>query len=943
VTFIYLGSAAGINSTAQTFVEADLTLSQFGFSVASAGDVNGDGYSDVIVGAYLFNNGQSSEGAAFIYHGSSTGINNTAAAMVESNQVAANLGISVACAGDINGDGYSDVIAGANSYDNVETNEGAAFVYFGSASGINVVAAAILESNQVNAQMGRGVASAGDVNGDGYSDVIAGSPQYDNTESNEGAAFVYHGSATGLNTTATTMTESNQVNASFGESVAGAGDVNADGYSDVIVGARGYDNGEADEGVAFIFHGSLSGISTTPAAMVESNQVLTGFGYSVAGAGDVNADGYADVIVGAWMFDNGQNEEGRAFVYHGSPTGINTTAATIVESNQVNAYLGSYVAGAGDVNGDGYADVIVGAFGYDNGQADEGAAFVYHGSASGISTIYTSRLESNQSFSSFGAVAGAGDINGDGYSDVIAGAYGYDNGQADEGATFVYHGSASGINTSPVIILESNQANANMGIFVAGAGDVNADGYSDVIIGTPNFDNGETDEGVAFIYHGSSTGLSTIANIMLESNQASAAFGYSVSCAGDVNGDGYSDVIVGSYNFDNGQTNEGAGFIYHGSPAGISSTFASMIESNTSFTSFGYSVTGAGDVNGDGYSDVIVGGYNFNNGQTGEGAAFVYHGNSPGINRRNNLLLYNTDLSSPISSSNFILANFGAGLYASSFLGKAKGKLVWETRMNYNAYSGIPITNSTFFTSQQAVYTDMGLAGVELKNLVDKILGARYTKIRARIKYDPITAITGQVYGPWRNVSSIMDANKPGVLPVELISFTAAWIQKGKTARLDFKTDNETGTCCFDIEKSADGFHFFTIGTLPAKNIAGIQSYSFIDNNANSKKQFYRLKTKDITGRYDYSNIQQLQYNTSMEILVFPNPTTDVLQLQLNSAYGKVNLQVINTAGQIIKQLHNVPATNRVLTIPVQNLVPGNYWLRLQTGDEKQVLQFVKQ
>ena len=340
---------------------------------------------------------------------------------------------------------------------------------------------------------------------------------------------------------------------------------------------------------------------------------------------------------------------------------------------------------------------------------------------------------------------------------------------------------------------------------------------------------------------------------------------------------------------------------------------------------------------------MIIGAYGYTDaGNVGEGRAFVYNGNDSTNNKRNNLRLYNADLTTPINSSNFIFSNFGAGLYAKHFLGRAKGKLVWETRLNYNTYSGIPITNSTFFTAQQAVYTDMGLAGVELKNIIAKINGGRYTKLRARIKYDPITAITGQVYSPWRNVSSIIDANNFGTLPIDLISFNAAWIQKGKAARLDFKTDKESGVCCFDIEKSFDGFNFYSIGTLPAKNISGIQSYSFIDGNATDKNQFYRIKIRGIAGQLDYSNMQHLQNDKATEILVFPNPTTDVLQLQLNNAFDKMNVQIINNTGQLVKLL-NVAASNQIITIPVQNLAAGKYWLRLQSGNEKQMLQFVKQ
>jgi hypothetical protein len=631
--FIYHGSVTGINTTLAAMVESNEADAQMGQSVATAGDVNGDGYSDVIVGALYYDNGETDEGAAFVYHGSAMGVNTAVAAMVESNQAGVYFGWSVASAGDINGDGYSDVIVGANLYNNGQSSEGAAFIYHGSPSGISTTRAALLECNKADAYFGYSVAGAGDVNGDGFSDVIVGATGYYNVEDGEGAAFVYHGSATGIGTTAAAMVESNQLYATLGYSVACAGDVNGDGYSDVIAGAMLYDNGQSNEGAAFIYHGSPSGINITAATMVESNKADAYLGWSVAGAGDVNGDGYSDVIAGAQFFENGQSLEGAVFVYHGSTTGINPTAAVILESNQAFALMGSAVASAGDVNGDGYSDLIVGNIGYSNGESGEGAAFIYHGSASGVNTTAAITLESDQEYANMGvSLAGAGDVNGDGYSDIIVGAWFYDNGESGEGAFFVYHGSATGISTAYAARVESNQADANLGVSVAGAGDVNGDGYSDVIVGASDYDHGETDEGIAFVYHGSPSGINTIPAIMLEGNQASAAFGSVVAGAGDVNGDGYSDVIVGAWLYDNGENAEGAAYIFHGSATGISNTAAAIVEGNQASGFFGVYVAGAGDVNGDGFSDVIVGAYLYDHGETDEGAAFVYHGSATGIN-----------------------------------------------------------------------------------------------------------------------------------------------------------------------------------------------------------------------------------------------------------------------------------------------------------------------
>ena len=628
--YVYHGSASGLGATEAWTAESNQMNASYGVSVSTAGDVDADGYSDVIVSAFLYDNGESDEGRAFVYHGSASGLSATAAWTAESNQAGAELG-AVSSAGDINGDGYSDVIVSAGRYTNGQSEEGRAYVYHGSAAGLSATAAWTVESNQAVALLSA-VSSAGDINGDGYSDVIVGAFGYDNGQLEEGRAYVYFGSAAGLAATAGWTGESNQVNGYFGWSVSNAGDVNGDGYSDVIVGALQYSNGEVAEGRAYVYHGSAAGLGETEAWTAEPNQVTAYLGYSVSTAGDVNGDGYSDVIVGAYAYDNGETDEGRVFVYRGSATGLSTSATWTAESNQASALFGFFVSTAGDVNGDGYSDVIVGAPAYDNGHSDEGRAYVYHGSAAGLRSIVAWTAESNQVFASFGvSVSTADDVNGDGYSDVIVGASGYDNGESAEGRAYVYHGSITGLRSIAAWVAESNQANAEFGSSVSTAGDVNGDGYSDVIVGAAGYTNGELGEGRAYDYHGSVTGLRTTAAWTAESNQVKAFFGASVSTAGDVNGDAYSDVIVGAGSYDNGQVNEGRAYVYHGSPTGIRATAAWTAESNQANASFGTSVSTAGDVNGDGYSDVIVGASGYDNGESDEGQAYVYHGSATGI------------------------------------------------------------------------------------------------------------------------------------------------------------------------------------------------------------------------------------------------------------------------------------------------------------------------
>jgi hypothetical protein len=181
------------------------------------------------------------------------------------------------------------------------------------------------------------------------------------------------------------------------------------------------------------------------------------------------------------------------------------------------------------------------------------------------------------------------------------------------------------------------------------------------------------------------------------------------------------------------------------------------------------------------------------------------------------------------------------------------------------------------------------------------------------------------------------------VLPIQLGSFKAEWLEQGKTARVKFVTENESGICCYEIEKSSDGVIFNKSGKVEARNGATQNTYSFIDNNATGKKQYYRLKTILNNGNTGYSNMQLLQSNILSGITLFPNPTTGVLQLLLNNNFEAMDVQIINSAGQTIKKFSNIAAAGQPLKIPVGSLNTGVYYLYLQTGNEKQVLQFVKQ
>ena len=339
-------------------------------------------------------------------------------------------GCAVAPAGDVNGDGYADVIVGADAF-GTPGDAGKAYVFHGSPSGLTGTASepgwsATGIDNLGKA--GRAVAGVGDVNGDGYGDIIVGSPDELGTNGRRGCAYLFHGSAAGITGTMTNPAwkgEGEAIGNAFGWALAGAGDVNGDGFADVLIGDV---KANSDNGKVYAFHGSPAGIAGTPAT---ADWVLDGgqdawLGYSVAGVGDVNGDGYDDVAIGAPVLQ-GTQSTATVYVVHGGPFGLTGTLATVACTIRSTTFdhLGDSVAGAGDVNGDGYADVLAGAPLWNSATTNDGRAFVFFGGPDGItSSIVEDRwvVDGMAREDQLGdCVAGGGDIDGDGFSDLLVG------------------------------------------------------------------------------------------------------------------------------------------------------------------------------------------------------------------------------------------------------------------------------------------------------------------------------------------------------------------------------------------------------------------------------------------------------------------------------------------------------------------------------------------
>jgi hypothetical protein len=446
---------------------------------------------------------------------------------------------ALSSAGDVNGDGFDDLLIGAPYDGTAGGNAGAAFLLLGGPGGWGMgtsVAHPSVISYTGEAggdYAGTSVAGVGDVNGDGYDDMLIGADGNDDATTDAGAAYLVLGAAT-LNGGSlaggggdTILQYTGEAQSDFaGVAVGGAGDVNGDGYQDILIGADGSNAGGTDSGAAYLVlgddtpnGGGLAGGAGDTIRRYAGEASADYAGGAVAGAGDVNGDGYHDMLVGAPYVGSKDNGAaylilGAASLNGGSLSGSGGDTIRRYDGEGSYNFAGSALDGAGDVNGDGFDDVVIGADGNSDGGGLAGSAYLLLGApslsggtlaGSGGDAIYQYYGEASLDYAGF-SVAGAGDVNGDGLADFLVGADYNDAGGPEAGAAYLILGrdtpsggylSGTGGNTIYRFAGEAGGDHAGSG--VDGAGDVNGDGYADLLIGSDFNDDGGPDAGAAYL------------------------------------------------------------------------------------------------------------------------------------------------------------------------------------------------------------------------------------------------------------------------------------------------------------------------------------------------------------------------------------------------------------------------------------------------------------
>jgi len=665
----------------------------FGWTVA-VGDFNGDGDKDLAVGAPLSDIGTTNSGAVYIYYSindyTSTGVADVFIQPGNNNNNEFGSGLFAA---DLNGDGADELIVGAPTEDRIGTNSGSVYIFNGSTSGINQSPSQIIDHPTFLANGGFGSAiHLADLDGDGYKELLVGARFHDTaTDANVGGAWILTGRSTGAfdGSTATLITLSNALGdaTDYCGSALFTHDYSNDGKLDIYIGCPNDDTAAADSGAIRIWNGTgVQGTwvtsSTVPDTTISNPSALAThyFGQSIV-VFDYNNDGLDDLLVGAPLSDYAATNSGGIFIFEDIKSSTNSDGIQTTPSSEVTASYFANGMAVSDINNDGEVDLIIGSplaspLGTANGRVEifKGESVgAINFSANDIEITYEYHISPTYRINSSGDYFGSAlckiDYNGDGLKDLIVGAYQSEEKSLNDGSVYVYYARSSGkIFNIPDVRIRTNGAyNSTKGFGKSClALDINRDGYDDLLIGAINDDSATTNAGAVYVYYGNSNGVSpSSSGIFFGPVIANYGFG-SALAAGDLNNDGFNDLVVGAYLADAGGVNSGSLYVFE------SNNTTGIIDLNN-YTTFQHTGPVAADylgyaaitydVDGDGDQDLLGGAYGDDTNASANGIVYIW--TNPGT--VNTLLdtTHDTTIGEPGSTVN---VGFGSGLAKGKYL-----------------------------------------------------------------------------------------------------------------------------------------------------------------------------------------------------------------------------------------------------------------------------------
>jgi hypothetical protein len=467
----FMGAAANYpKPTVVNIVDASFVGNQangqagYGEFVSSKGDVNGDGYGDLLVsGSRLTNGSATTAGKVFLFFGKATGWAKdlsiyTANVVFTGENANDRMGDSCAIVKDLNGDGLDDIVLGSGM---ALSGKGTAYIIFGKTSGWVPVyyvanATATIVGDLSQDRVGSFVAGAGDINGDGFNDLMVGSPNKQGAVSNEGKVSIFFGKAAGWVKGALLSTAGasfwGATNSNLGGYMMGPGDINGDHFDDLVMAGPSYN---LNAGKVYIVFGAATGWATNVNLETSADASIVGYtqaawmGWGLTIAGDLNGDGFHDIVINAESDDAVATDSGQVYIFFGAATGwaknVNVSKADASFRGTTALENVGWMSDAGDINGDGMDDLFIGASGDDIGGSNTGSAYVILGKKTGWA-VNTSLIPANADAVFVGEAASnyfgmptvvTDDLNGDGLSDLFSASMTNSQGGNQAGKSYV--------------------------------------------------------------------------------------------------------------------------------------------------------------------------------------------------------------------------------------------------------------------------------------------------------------------------------------------------------------------------------------------------------------------------------------------------------------------------------------------------------------------------